>query len=256
MLARNFRPGNPQVAVGDPITPTNGVDPTQPQTLLQQPSPPVMVDLLKRWGDTRKAARVLLVIDVSGSMGDKVDANNTKLDLAQQAAADSLDQFRDDDLVGLRIFSTHLGPSDNEEYLDVEPIGPIGSNREKVRTDIRNLEPVAGTPLYDVAQKSVQAMSDTFDDRRINAVVLLTDGRNEDDNSSDDKKQLNDLVTTLQNQAKGEGGKPVRLFTIGYGRDADAVVLQEMADAASGAYYNAGDPTTINKIFTQVISNF
>src|SRR5262249_1138476 len=120
VLARNFRPGNPQVAVGDPITPTNGVDPAQPQTLLQQPDPPGMVDLLKRWTDTRKPARVLLVVDVSGSMGDKVDANNTKLDLAQKAAADSLDQFRDDDLVGLRIFSTHLGPSERDEFVDVE----------------------------------------------------------------------------------------------------------------------------------------
>jgi Ca-activated chloride channel family protein len=256
VLARNFRPGNPQVAIGDPITTANGVDPNQPQTLLQQPTPPVMVELLKRWGETRKPARVMLVIDVSGSMGDQVDGANTKLDLAQKAAADSLDQFRDDDEVGLRIFSTHLGANEKDEYTDVEPIAAIGSNREQLRTDIRRLEPVAGTPLYSVAARSVSAMSDNFDDSRINAVVLLTDGRNEDDNNTDDKKQLNDLVASLQSQSKGETGKPVRLFTIGYGADADADVLQQMADAANGAYYNAGDPTTINKIFTQVISNF
>jgi Ca-activated chloride channel family protein len=256
VLAGNFRPGNPQVAVGDPINATNGVDPKQPQTLLQPPSPPVLVDLLQRWSQTRKPARVLLVVDVSGSMGNKVDATHTKLDLAQAAVAESLDQFRDDDQVGLRAFSTNLGPSQQDEYTDVEPMAPIGTIREKLRNDIQQLEPVAGTPLYDVALKSVQVMSDTYDDSKINAVVLLTDGRNEDDNSSDDKKQLNDLVNTLQSEAKGETGHPVRLFTIGYGSDADADVLQQMADAANGAYYPAGDPTTINKIFTQVISNF
>ena len=37
VLQFNFRPGNPDVAVGDPITAANGVDPNQPQTLFEVP---------------------------------------------------------------------------------------------------------------------------------------------------------------------------------------------------------------------------
>ncbi|MBI2703833.1 MAG: substrate-binding domain-containing protein [Actinobacteria bacterium] len=256
VLQFNFRPGNPQVQIGAPIITANGVDPDQPQTLLQLPSPPVMVELLKRWEQTRKAARVMIVIDVSGSMGEAAGGGSTKLDLAQSAASDSLDQLRDDDQVGLRIFSTGLGPAQDGRFIDVVPIGPVGQNREILRSKIRSLVPQAGTPLYEVAGSSMQQMSDSYDPSRINAVVLLTDGKNEDGESKDDRQQLMDLVNTLQSQAKGELGKPVRLFTIGYGKDADVDTMQQLADAASGAYYNAGDPKTINKIFTQVISNF
>src|SRR5918996_647424 len=70
VLEFGFRPGNPQVEIGEPITPDLGVDPQQPQTTLEVPAPPVMVDLLERWDEQRKTARVLLVLDVSGSMGE------------------------------------------------------------------------------------------------------------------------------------------------------------------------------------------
>ena len=70
VLEFGFRPGNTDVAIGDPITTDNGVDPDQPQTLLETPEPPVMIELLDRWDEQRKPARVELLIDVSGSMGD------------------------------------------------------------------------------------------------------------------------------------------------------------------------------------------
>src|SRR5688572_29077281 len=70
VLEFGFRPGNPEVAVDAPVSPANGVDPTQPQTTLEVPEPAVMVEALDRWGQQRKSARVMLVMDVSGSMGD------------------------------------------------------------------------------------------------------------------------------------------------------------------------------------------
>ena len=70
ILRYGFRPGNPDVAIGDPISTSNGVDPDQPQTLLEVPEPDVLTQLLDDWQDQRKPARVLLLMDVSGSMGD------------------------------------------------------------------------------------------------------------------------------------------------------------------------------------------
>lgn len=256
VLQYGFRPGNPQVAIGPPIITDNGVDPDQPQTTMQVPSPPVMVDLLNRWNEQRKPARVLLVIDVSGSMSDKADKNSTKLDLAKKAASDSLVQFKGEDDVGLREFSTGLGPSGKDIFVDLVPIGPMASQQEKLGLEIDALLPTNGTPLYDVAKQSVQSMLDSYDPTRINAVVLLTDGKNEDGNAGDDARQLADLQRFLQEQTQGETGKPVRLFTIGYGADADLNTLKNMAEATNGASYNASDPKTINKVFTQVVSNF
>lgn len=258
VLEFNFRPGNPEVAIGPPIVPENGVDPDQPQTLLEVPSPPVMVELLDRWAEQRKSARVLLVVDVSGSMKERAgrDGPETKLDLAKRAAIDSLDEFKDDDLVGLTVFSTGLGPDGTDFTVDLVPIGPMSANAGDLRRQIEGLFPTNGTPLYDVTASSFQTMYDGFDPSRINAVVLLTDGKNDDGEISDDQRQLDTTLALLRDRSQGELGRPVRVFTIGYGADADLSVLRQIAEATNAAAYNASDPKSINKVFTAVVSNF
>jgi Ca-activated chloride channel family protein len=159
VLQFGFRPGNPAVTVGDPIVRSNGVDPDQPKTTLGVPAPEVLTKLLDKWGEQRKSARVLLVIDVSGSMGEEVGGGDTKLDLAKRASIDALDEFKSDDEVGLRIFSTNIGgKGPNSFYLDVVPIGPISQNRELIASKISTLIPTEGTPLYRTATASVEAM--------------------------------------------------------------------------------------------------
>ncbi|MEY2567218.1 MAG: Ca-activated chloride channel [Actinomycetota bacterium] len=252
ILRFGFRPGNPAVAVGSPIVRANGVDPTQPQTTLGVPAPPVLVRLIERWGETRKGARVLMVIDVSGSMGEDAGNNETKLDLAKKAAIDALSQFKPDDQVGLRIFSTNLQSKEPRDYLDLVPIAPIGSQREKLASSIDGLIPREGTPLFTVARDSYQSLKESYDPARINAVLLLTDGRNEDDRNTD----LAGLLAKLRSGSEGLSSTPVRLFTIAYGQNADKDTLKRLAEATNAAAYDASDPQTISKVFTAVVSNF
>lgn len=254
VLEFGFRPGNPSVAIASPIDAANGVDPSQPQTTLGVPTPPVLVKLIERWGTLRKGARVLLVIDVSGSMGEDAGNGDTKLDLAKRAAITALDQFKSDDLVGLRIFSTQIRNTEPSDYIDVVPVAPIASIRERLVSTIGDLTPTNGTPLYTVAGASFEEMRRTFDAKRINAVLLLTDGQNEDPRNDD----LNGLVRTLRASSEGSasGASAVRLFTIAYGGDADLPTLKRMAEATNGAAYDAKDPSTIDQVFTAVVSNF
>jgi Ca-activated chloride channel family protein len=249
-----FRPGNPAVAPGPPIDASNGVDPNQPQNVLGVPDPPVMVKLLDLWGRQRKGARVLLVIDVSGSMGDAAsgDSGPTKLDLAKQAAVSALDQFKADDLVGLRIFSTNISGKPPTDYLDLVPIGPIGAQKEAIATKIRDLVPTQGTPLYTVTGAAYDVMRQSYDAARINAVVLLTDGKNEDARNAD----LNGLLSALRAGSEGQANQPVRVFTIGYGKDADLATLKRIAEATNAASYDASNPNTIVQVFINVVSNF
>jgi len=258
VLDFGFRPANPKVAVAAPIVTKNGVDPNQPTTLLQVPQPKVMVDLLNQWAQNRKTARVLMVLDVSGSMGEPAgsDTDETKLELAKRAAINALDDFKDDDEVGLRIFSTNLGPNEDQNALDLVPMGPIGTNREKLKRQIDNLIPTNGTPLYDVSKTSYQEVLAGYDESRINAVLLLTDGHNDDGDTSDDDKQQTELLREVRAGSAGENSKPVRVFTIGYGADADMTALRALSEASNAAAYNATDASSINQVFTQVVSNF
>ena len=251
VLKFGFRPGNPAVPVAEPIVTTNGVDPAQPQTTLGVPAPDVLNRLLDKWGEQRKAAKVLLVLDVSGSMGEEVGGGETKLDLAKRASVEALDQFKAEDLVGLRIFSTNIAPKEPRHYLDLIPFGEIAGNREAIAAKIQSLVPTEGTPLYRTATDSFEFLKAEYDPARINAVVLLTDGRNEDTFND-----LNATIAKLRAGAEGQSSQPVRLFTIAYGQDADKGTLKRLAEATNAASYDASDPQSIDKVFTAVISNF
>jgi Ca-activated chloride channel family protein len=260
VLEFGFRPGNPEVAIGSPIVAANGVDPAQPQATLEVPDPPVLIDLLDRWGDQRKNARVMLVLDISGSMGEPSDPSDgggpTKLDLAKDAAINALDQFNEDDEVGLRVFSTDLGPDGTAEFLDLVPVTRIGDVREQLETRIRDQFPTNGTPLYTATGTAYEAMLGAYDPARINAVVLLSDGVNDDGAVGDDDDQLESLLAGLRAGSEGQASRPVRVFPIAYGAEADLPTLRRIAEGTNAAVYNASDPLTIDKVFTAVVSNF
>lgn len=262
VLEFGFRPANPDVAVDEPIVAANGVDPAQPTTLLEVPEPDVMLELLDRWELQRKRARVMLVVDVSGSMGEFADpadtAAGTRLDLAKAAAIDALDLFAPDDEIALRVFTTDINQNGNveETFVDLVPYGRLADNREEMRRQIDGLSPLNGTPLYDVTAESYAAAEETFDPTRINAVILLTDGVNDDGDPSDDERQLDELLAQLRSGGEGLATRPVRVFTIAYSADAAAGVLRRIAEASTAASYDSTDPTSIDQVLAAVVSNF
>ena len=216
----------------------------------------MLTGLLDRWADQRKGARVMIVLDVSGSMGEGVPGSDeTRLDLAKRATIDALDQFKDDDEVGLRIFSTNLD-GDGASFQDLVPIGPIAGNKEGLRVAIDRQLPREGTPLYEVTKASFEEVLEGYDPTRINAVLLLSDGQNDDLDPSNDDDERNELIELLKESTQGETAKPIRIFPISYSADADDAVLRNIAEATNSAVYSANDPKTIDKVFTAVVSNF
>jgi Ca-activated chloride channel family protein len=256
VLEFGFRPNNPNVPVTAPISAEFGADPSQPRAELEVPAPGVLVRLLDSWAENRKQARVLIVVDISGSMGDPATDDATKLDLAKEAAVNALGQFKDADEVGLWVFSTDQLGSPDPNYRELVPVSPIGDNRELIAQEIMAQFPTNGTPLYDVTQKSYEAMVESYDPSKINAVVFLTDGVNDDGNTADDNDQFQTLIDTLQSGSEGAQSRPVRVFTISYGEGADTVTLRAISAATAAAHYDASNPATIQQVFTNVISNF
>jgi len=260
ILGFGFRPGNPDVALDKPIDLSNGVDPNQPQTLLEVPEPQVLTQLLDNWQDQRKPARVLLLVDVSGSMGEEADPETgaTKLDLAKSAAITALDDFNDDDEVGLWVFSTDLTDADGNpaEHLELVAPGRMGDVGESLKSKLRDLVPIQGTPLYAATERAYANQVDGFDPTRINAVVLLSDGVNDDGEPDDDREQLQSLLDALTSDAEGQQSQEVRVFPISYGASADLATLRRIAEASQAAVYDSSDPRSINKVFIAVVSNF
>lgn len=234
---------------GDQIAEANGLLPGQPRVALQTPTAAVLDAIQRSWSDLRKRARVLIVLDVSGSMAGYVGASGaTKLDLAKQAALDALDEFAPDDEVGFWIFSTDLGP-EGVPWTEVSPVSPLGPKLTALRDAISGWQPGGGTALYATVSHAADVMATNFDASRINGVVVLSDGKNE----YADFDSVDPLIARLSSQPPD---RTIRVFCIGYGDDADMGMLERISNASLAAAYDASDPATIDEVFAAVISNF
>jgi Ca-activated chloride channel family protein len=211
---------------------------------LAPPSPQVLAAVRATWGELRKKAHVLLVLDVSGSMGQSAGAGKTRLELAQSAAVRGLAQLSDTDEIGLWAF-----PDEGNVYWQHLPIEPLGPRRNEMTNRIQQLIPSGGTPLYAVTRKASEEVGKTARADAINAIVVMTDGKNENPDDTD----LDGLIRQLTDQAS-EGG--IRVFTIAYGQDADLDTLKRISEASRAAAYDATDPQTIDTVFANVLSNF
>lgn len=252
---RRFTDAGFRTAAGEPGAALRGSQAVlldQPKVELSPPAPPVLAEVRQIWTEVRKRARVLVVIDVSGSMGEVVGSagGQSKLDLAKTAASEALADFAPDDEVGVWAFTSTDRPAPEGIFTELAPIAPLGPNLDRIRTEIGKLVPLNGTPLYAVTRHAVATMSATADPSRINAVVLLTDGRNEYPPDTD----VDGLIRSIEVSESIPGA--VRVFSIAYGQDADLDVLRRISEASRAAAYDATDPTSIERIFTAVISNF
>ena len=236
---------------GKPVAATtaaNGLNAAEPKVVLNPPAPPVLAEVQRLWNAQRKPARVLLVIDTSGSMEESAGNGDTKLALAQKAALKALDQFGPHDDVALWSFSTP-GQGHSEPYRELVKFTPIAQGKAELRKQISGLFPQGGTALYATARRAFRVMSAGVRPDQISAVVFLTDGRNEYPPDTD----VDSLVGELSPE---DTSRSVRFFPIAYGKDADLPTLKHIAEAAQGAAYDASDPASIDKVFTAVLSNF
>lgn len=247
VLEFGFRPGNPSVPIGDPINSANGLNPSKPDTELAVPSPEVLSALVDSWEANRKTARIILLLDVSGSMSDLGGDGFSKLELAKEAVLSSLDQFKPEDEIGLWVFSTLL--NGDQDYLELISPAPLSDIRDELESTVSSLVAEGGTGLYDSTRAAVEAVRDEFDPAKINAVLLLTDGMCDDDPPGCDLDPLVDFLGSNERNV-------VRVFPVAYGQDASIEELTAIANASQARLYQATNPLTIQQVFLQVISNF
>lgn len=233
---------------GEPITSSPYLIADGVKVALNPPGPAVLRDVRALWAQVRKSARVLILMDVSGSMSaDSGSGGKSKLDLAKSAASKALGQLVDTDQVGFWVFTTDL-PTPDTITADLVDVGPLSKSRKPITDAIAGLTPLNGTPLYAATKIAADDMNAKKDPAAINAVVVLTDGRNEYTDND-----LDGLLSQLQGSAAENG---VRVFTIAYGPDADLQTLEKISEASRAAAYDARNPATIDKVFADVLSNF
>jgi Ca-activated chloride channel family protein len=235
-LEEGFRPADTSIPLANSILNSAvGVDPFQPQTVLEVPSAETLDALLSAWRDVRKKVNVLLVVDISGSM-DEAD----KLPAVQDGLKLFLAQLGDEDVAGVLIF--------NDQIATLSSLSRLGPKRQQVDQAIDRLQAAYNTVLHDVTIAALREMRQAYDPERINAIVLMSDGQ---DTASTSREST--MLQALEDSASSD--RPVRVFTIAYGGDADRSLLERMARATAGRMVE-GTPENIRRLYVILSSYF
>ena len=211
--------------------------------MLGLPEPRVLAQLKTTWREDRKPANVLLVLDTSGLDGRGGPARAAP----RTGSRCSSRQVAPQDRVGLTTFSDEITP--------LVPIGPFA------RATAPQLEPTIDAPdrrgRHRVLRRRRRRASRPSRElarprRRINAVVLLTDGEDTDSSRS--------RSTTSCSELEGQGdsrdpGARVHDRLLAPARPGAEEALERIAAASGGKAYD-GDTEDIESVYRSISSFF
>jgi len=223
-------------------------------TILKTPSTDQVSELLRTWGAISLDSRMLVVLDVSGSMIEKMTNGMTRIEAAKEASLTALAMLPDTTEIGLWAFSTDKAPPN--DWIQLVPIGPLGEplggapRRVQLMAGAGKIPSLVGggTALNDTALAAFREVQKNYDPNKINSVTLMTDGRNDDVSSIDTAA----LIATLKKEA--DPTRPVPIIMIGLGPDADMPALQLISGATGGKAYQAQQADDIKGVLLDAIS--
>jgi hypothetical protein len=200
-------------------------------------------------------SRMLVVFDLSRSMAAGAGHGMSRIQFAGLAAKTAGDLLTDHAQTGLWGFARNL--KGGADRVELEKLAPLGDKEGKVthREAMNRAMSAAagelggdGTALYATAVAGMKWMDARYDPRAGNAVVLFTDGA--DDNPGGPSLQ----ATLTQLQQLYDPKKPVRLICIAIGTGADMSELSALASHAGGLAYNAKSPADLPKVLFQALA--
>lgn len=188
------------------------------------PSPGGTADTGDVGAETQK---LMLILDVSGSMAEPDASGTTKMKAAQAALTSVVESLPPTTQVGLRVYGAEeVGGEPTEAACAdtqlVHPLAPL--DRDRLASLINSYEPKGETPL---GFSLTEAMTDLGTDGERN-VIAMSDGK--ESCTPDPCPAMRDLIGA---------GINLRLDTVGVAVDAEArAQLVCLADAGHGKYYD------------------
>lgn len=232
-----------------------GVEAASFRTLPKMPTA-ARLAALRQWDVLKADARMLAIIDVSGSMTTvaRDTGGKTRAEVAEESLVTAVQRLPAGSQVGGWIFSTDKGGK-GKDWAPIAPIARLdepegaGTHRDAIVAALKKFPSyISGdTGLYDTTAAAFAEMTRTYDSEYFNSVVIITDGKNDDPGGGLD---LDELLTQIRQSH--DPAKPVRIITIGMG-EADPKALQAIAAASGGASYSANTPDDLLTVFVQAL---
>ena len=167
---------------------------------------------------------LVLVIDRSGSM------MGSKLLLAKEAAARSIELLRDDDTLGVIAF-------DDQPWQVIETA--VIEDKEQAKETVLSIPAGGGTEIYRPLETAYESLKDLKLQRK--HIILLTDGYG---------------ATTPNYEPLVSAGLEagVTLSTVAIGSDSDQALLEDLSEMGQGRFYDVADESTIPSILSRETS--
>ena len=238
------------------VAEAGGISP-QPydEPALQPATDVALQEALGTWTITVQSARLTTVVDASSSMSEPVPGTGgqSRMDVTKGSLLQALATFTPEDEIGLWEFSTKLdGDKDYRVLVPTERLGDrkgTGTQRDRLSSAFSSLEPVpnGATGLYDTTLAAYKAATSSYAKGKFNALVVLTDGVNQDPGSI----SRSELISELQRLTDPE--RPVPLIMIAVGPDADKEEAGEIARATGGSGQSVSNPSQIQAVMLKAI---
>ncbi len=201
--------------------------------------------VLTRWATVNRSARVRVLIDVSGSMEAKIPSLGiTRMTATLQAAEAGLHLFQPTTRLGYWEFSTKL--DGDRDYREVVPVSPVRDLlTDGALNTLRSIhaKPGGATGLNDTVLAAYREAQANWEPGRLNLVVVMTGGNNDDPGGISRTELLDALKATAV------PGRPVVLIGVAIGPDVDPAELDQITAATGGKSFVAADPSRIKDVF-------
>lgn len=173
----------------------------------------------------RMDVNVAIVIDKSGSM------QGEKIAQAREAAIQAVDRLGDKDIVSVIVYDT-----------SVNVIVPAtkASDRREIKEKIRRIQADGNTALFAGVSKGAAEVRKFLDDRRVNRVILLSDGLANVGPSS--PAELEQLGRSLIKEG-------ISVTTLGLGLGYNEDLMTKLAMASSGNHVFIEEAENLVKVF-------
>jgi Ca-activated chloride channel family protein len=222
---------------------------------LTLPATDVTAKIRRMWSRIVLGSQLLVLLDVSPSMGDQVPGTGmSRIRAITKVAAQGLQLFGPSTDNGLWLFATKLDGA--RDYQQTVPLARLDAVR-KGKTQRQRLEetyataqprPNTRTGLYDSILASYEYMKKKYAPNRNNFVVVFTDGKDYDPGAG---ISLNTLLDRIRRES--DPARPVAIIPIAFGKDVDPAALDKIAKLTRSEAFVAVDPGQIQQIFLKML---
>ncbi|RLL46504.1 VWA domain-containing protein [Oceanobacillus piezotolerans] len=192
----------------------------------------------------KEQINVLVLLDVSGSMGTEVDGK-PMIDIAKSSIQEFISQLPEDANVGLRVYGhegAKTGATVEESCRSTELVYRIQPfEKEVFRSELERYQPVGYTPLALSLEEAREDFKEYPGEANTNLIYVVSDGL---------ETCGKDPVATAE-FLSNSNIQPI-INVIGFNVDNQSQVqLQEISEAGKGTYTSAGDEEELNEVFHQ-----